>query len=1211
MSFYNPPAGGLGTVTSVNVSGGTTGLTTSGGPVTTSGTITLAGTLAVANGGTGVTSSTGTGSVVLSNAPTIASPLKIDGAPATSRDLRFTTSGSQRWTISADGVAESGTRVGTQLLIAGYDNSGVFTNVLGRGERGSGPLDNGAPVWGQFAPLTSTINAATNNRGVVGDNIYRQDTQPTTTLGTNPITTTNGSSLVSVAWTGALTVLVDDTAWVNFSGAAAVGGVTLSGWLPVTSVTTNDFVVDFGSAATSSATGGGAAVAIIPSFTTYNSKKSFNVTTGADGFPINDGRLMYATPSFFTTVASGQTGTRYENRWSVMVGPNDTTALNTWTVTGEEIDIVNRGETNKGYFPSRFVTPRLVEGVQIVTFDSLLGAPGGGSFTHCDFGHSINAIGMPTRWYHGYTVSPNTLVGVLQDTTSNHGGVGHEISGAYTYLTTNPFASIVSTSTIRVTTGSGGVASLNDRSNGDSVYIPGAYTLNGVSFGNASYTISNINLTTYTFDITASGTASASGSGGGSQKVIYFANDVPYAPINLSGEWAHGIVTDTFSKFDDGLLISTQAGNGVGWSTSAGAASINATTAGNITLDAPLGLSATGIGTNALTGYKLRVGGTATGATTVYGVGINPTILSGVTGAYYGAISGAGVAAAHPGLSSLRHFEANQATFNGSTVTAQYGFLAGASLIDATSNYGFYANIASGVGRWNFYAAGTAANYFTGATTLAAALTYGGVTLSNSVQGTGSMVLSTNAVLTTPNIGAATGTSLSTTSTARILNVTAPPAGGSTGAGYKIGSGTNFGVFYGSGLPTLSADQGSLYLRSDGTPYYNTNGTTGWSAVGGGGGSSTITISNKTAAYTVVAGDLATVINCTSGTFTVTLTAAATLGAGFNCWIWNTSTTSTNIITIDANASETIDGKTTLLLGRGEGTQIICDGTNWQTGDKKTMRGYAENILSTASRPVASGSNAVALGVSLASGDTSFAASNGLITGGATALNSNSVGYNNLASGAYASVFGGISNTAGASCTVVGGEDTSAATNSTSVGSFLTVMAGTYSIAVGGGLARDFGIRNRLVFGNRVGGPGLGGGNQTSIFALSAPTTNATPRILSVDRSATAVANNQITIQDSSAYMFKGNIIAAVATGGDAKSWTIEGMFKQGASAATTAFVGTPTVTSLFADAGAATWTIALSINTTLGCLTVTATGAAATTIEWCGFIHTTEIKNY
>jgi hypothetical protein len=51
ISFTGP---GAGSVTSVDVSGGTTGLTTSGGPITSSGTITLAGTLAVANGGTGV-----------------------------------------------------------------------------------------------------------------------------------------------------------------------------------------------------------------------------------------------------------------------------------------------------------------------------------------------------------------------------------------------------------------------------------------------------------------------------------------------------------------------------------------------------------------------------------------------------------------------------------------------------------------------------------------------------------------------------------------------------------------------------------------------------------------------------------------------------------------------------------------------------------------------------------------------------------------------------------------------------------------------------------------------------------------------------------------------------------------------------------------------------------------------------------------------------
>jgi len=54
------------TVSSVAFSGGTTGLTVSGSPITTSGTITLAGTLAIANGGTGLTTLT-SNNVILGN----------------------------------------------------------------------------------------------------------------------------------------------------------------------------------------------------------------------------------------------------------------------------------------------------------------------------------------------------------------------------------------------------------------------------------------------------------------------------------------------------------------------------------------------------------------------------------------------------------------------------------------------------------------------------------------------------------------------------------------------------------------------------------------------------------------------------------------------------------------------------------------------------------------------------------------------------------------------------------------------------------------------------------------------------------------------------------------------------------------------------------------------------------------------------------------
>lgn len=65
---------------------------------------------------------------------------------------------------------------------------------------------------------------------------------------------------------------------------------------------------------------------------------------------------------------------------------------------------------------------------------------------------------------------------------------------------------------------------------------------------------------------------------------------------------------------------------------------------------------------------------------------------------------------------------------------------------------------------------------------------------------------------------------------------TAIPAGGTAGAGLLVSSTSNFGVFFGSGVPTLSAAKGSLYLRSDGSStstrmYVNTDGGTTWTSV--------------------------------------------------------------------------------------------------------------------------------------------------------------------------------------------------------------------------------------------------------------------------------------------------------------------------------------------------------------------------------------------
>jgi hypothetical protein len=46
--------------------------------------------------------------------------------------------------------------------------------------------------------------------------------------------------------------------------------------------------------------------------------------------------------------------------------------------------------------------------------------------------------------------------------------------------------------------------------------------------------------------------------------------------------------------------------------------------------------------------------------------------------------------------------------------TNAYGFYISTGWVDATNNYGFYGNIPAGTGRWNFYANGTADNYFAG-----------------------------------------------------------------------------------------------------------------------------------------------------------------------------------------------------------------------------------------------------------------------------------------------------------------------------------------------------------------------------------------------------------------------------------------------------------------------------------------------------------------
>jgi hypothetical protein len=429
---------------------------------------------------------------------------------------------------------------------------------------------------------------------------------------------------------------------------------------------------------------------------------------------------------------------------------------------------------------------------------------------------------------------------------------------------------------------------------------------------------------------------------------------------------------------------------------------------------------------------------------------------------------------------------------------------------------------------------------------------------------------------------------------------------------------------------TLSSDGTSLLLN--GSPV--------------GGGASPITISNKTGAYTVVVGDLGTIINCTSGTFTVSLTAAATLGSGFNCWVWNTGT---GTITIDPNGSETIDSRTTLVLRRGEGTQVVCDGTNWQTGDKKTMRGYSDNITAGDTRPEASGTEAIALGnfsratggngvsigrATLASGDSSVAIGRGPTASASysTAIGTNSsIQGSQAVTGSGAMALGGsyasgsnsfaaavANNTStygaqGSNSVVIGYQNKAIATYSTSLGAVNSANA-TGSVAVGYGNTADgqysfaLGVFSKtttlgkLAFG--VGTFVANGDSQYGLYVLRCATTNATPIVLTTNNSA-AAADNQVILPNNSAYAFTGTVVARQqASGGTASAaWKVEGLIRREANAASTVLVAS-TVTAIDNTPG---WTLALSGDTTNGGLAVTATGEAATNIQWVATIQTSE----
>ena len=138
---------GTGSVTSVDVSGGTTGLTATGGPVTSSGIITLGGTLATSNGGTGLTAFAANQVFYAGSTSTMdqSANFTFDGTSL------LTVGGTQSLTLDGANAAVTATGTNSNLTLTS-NGSGVVVVTNGAITSGAGALS-----------LTSTAGDLTVN----------------------------------------------------------------------------------------------------------------------------------------------------------------------------------------------------------------------------------------------------------------------------------------------------------------------------------------------------------------------------------------------------------------------------------------------------------------------------------------------------------------------------------------------------------------------------------------------------------------------------------------------------------------------------------------------------------------------------------------------------------------------------------------------------------------------------------------------------------------------------------------------------------------------------------------------------------------------------------------------------------------------------------------------------------------------------------------
>ncbi|MDQ4005616.1 MAG: hypothetical protein M3135_04850 [Actinomycetota bacterium] len=207
-------------------------------------------------------------------------------------------------------------------------------------------------------------------------------------------------------------------------------------------------------------------------------------------------------------------------------------------------------------------------------------------------------------------------------------------------------------------------------------------------------------------------------------------------------------------------------------------------------------------------------------------------------------------------------------------------------------------------------------------------------------------------------------------------------------------------------------------------------------------------------------------------------------------------------------------------------------------------------------------------------------------------------GVNNAATGIQATIGGGQGNVASSARATVGGGDFNSATgNTATIGGGLTNTASGTHATVPGGVGADARLWGQLAHASGTfSGPGDA---QTSEYVLRETTTDsATPVELRLDGGVIS-----LSLDTGRRMTFEAFIVGGTA-GGETAGYTVTGLIER--VGATTALVGTPTVTILGEDDSS--WTVAVTADNSTDSLDIAVTGDAADVTAWVAMVQTAEV---